>query len=766
MAANQAIDNTILNEISNQNWIRQSLLVPTRGFYSKNNSFSRTQDLQVSGQFSYQQFSFADTSLGGNRSMNPKPQFTKFADPLLPSLITSVTGINQYTYGKLTNIVTNGQPGPNDSMGMGRYYAEAIDQHEQRIFMQFGAPMYNSLTNFFDAYYDEAHGNLVASGSISAGILDTVGKFIGYITLWTIMPVLSVSVFLYNATSSIMSSLTNIPKSKFYYMKPTMATYWTMVTTIMNAITVNMGLANPLDPTNVDTGATNDAGLIKYGGGVNDNSNAANMAALANVVPKYMLNDSGTIDWRQVACRYQRLADAHMNAMTNIQNSYNVDKDVQTQLLNYLQTGIPTSNINTTQPIEDYLGNQSSGTSPVAGTTTISSGDSASSSSGYINSASGTGEFLNQDTDTSLSVPATGDKAPDDSAATAKNNISNSLSSFNKTTSTTISNYWNGVVNHLAAYSSFATAELRQGSAYVSFIVDWEQHVSESFSSSTKQSSIADTMNATAQTNRDRMYSLAGGHISDSAFGTLLQGIVGGVTELASDAARMVGFSGLSQLGGKAFVDIPDFWDSSSSSFPTSSYSIHLGTPYGNSISVLLNIMPTLAMILAGAVPRSTGKSSYGSPFLCRLWQRGRTQIQLGIITNLSITRGTGNVGWNIHNQAIAIDINFTVTNLNKILHMPVSTDISLGSIITKGYTSMCDEDTPFTDYMGILAGLKMEDQIYSKSRWRLRRQNAQANIESFLSIDNLLTHFANETLPGSIMSSLSRQATLSENIL
>ena len=66
-------------------------------------------------------------------------------------------------------------------------------------------------------------------------------------------------------------------------------------------------------------------------------------------------------------------------------------------------------------------------------------------------------------------------------------------------------------------------------------------------------------------------------------------------------------------------------------------------------------------MLLAGILPLSTGKASYTSPFLCQLYDRGRLQIRLGMIESLSITRGTTNLAFDKHGQALGIDVTFSV---------------------------------------------------------------------------------------------------------
>jgi hypothetical protein len=131
-------------------------------------------------------------------------------------------------------------------------------------------------------------------------------------------------------------------------------------------------------------------------------------------------------------------------------------------------------------------------------------------------------------------------------------------------------------------------------------------------------------------------------------------------------------------------------------------------SPYGNPISQLLNLYIPLSMLLAGALPLATGKQSYTSPFLCQLFDKGRCQTRLGIIDSLSITRGTGNLGFDNEGHAMAIDITFTVKDLSSIMYMPIAEGFSLNPL-----NGIFDDDTVFSDYMAVISGMSLNDQTY-----------------------------------------------------
>ena len=242
----------LLKEIPNSGWVRQSLFVPNRKVRIERSSAKGR--FVFGSMFSYQTLNFSDTSLGGNRSINPKPQFTKFADPNLPSLLAATNN--------------SGNPSATQSMGMGRYYSEAIDDNAQRIFLQFGVPAYNSLSNFFTTFYDRGHANMANSGTMADGLLFSIGKYAGFLIAWTIVPALSLAALFYSTGKKALFSILDVPLSKFYYMKPTMPLYWNTVTIISNALAVNMKLIQGATPEMLKRNSVSNGGTGASGNNV------------------------------------------------------------------------------------------------------------------------------------------------------------------------------------------------------------------------------------------------------------------------------------------------------------------------------------------------------------------------------------------------------------------------------------------------------------------------------------------------------------------
>lgn len=315
-------------------------------------------------------------------------------------------------------------------------------------------------------------------------------------------------------------------------------------------------------------------------------------------------------------------------------------------------------------------------------------------------------------------------------------------------------------------------AEADDGSQFATFRVNYTGSVSESFSNQVGESSIASKLNGFSADKRSLMFDLAGGNIAPG-----IDQILGAVKSFIGGAAESIGISGLLALGGAAFVDIPKMWQNSTASLPRSTYTMHLVSPYGNAISQLMNMYIPLCMILAAALPLSSGKQSYTSPFLIELYDKGRAQTRMGMIDSLSITRGTGNLGFNEDNHAMGIEVSFSVTDMSSVMHMPISQGITLGEVASTAVAATAggiaggavggaaaavtssllsggifDDNTVFSDYMAILASQGIGDQINTFRKLKLRLTHKLAQWNSWASVSNL-TGFIGDSIPGRIAS-------------
>ena len=289
-----------------------------------------------------------------------------------------------------------------------------------------------------------------------------------------------------------------------------------------------------------------------------------------------------------------------------------------------------------------------------------------------------------------------------------------------------------------------AKAHLNDGGEFIGFRVNHTGAATESFSSSFKESEIAQFINGASSSARSARFSMNNGNISDFAPVQIIQGAMQGIADTVSDLMNSVGLSGIGVLMGNAQVDIPKFWERSDTNFSSKSYTIDLISPSGDVYSQLSYIYAPLSLLLAGALARSTGRHSYTEPFLCQLFDKGRAQTRLGMIKSMTVTRGgSGNVAWTTNHEPLHIRVQFEVEDMESVMHMPVVTSMGRGdnallkhvaarllgettsAVMERGWFDM---ENTFIDYMGVLGSLDLTAQIYFTRkmlrRWEIHKRN------------------------------------------
>lgn len=280
-------------------------------------------------------------------------------------------------------------------------------------------------------------------------------------------------------------------------------------------------------------------------------------------------------------------------------------------------------------------------------------------------------------------------------------------------------------------FFKYLDAEFKAGSSFATFIVDSVTNVQESFSSAVVESDLSTKLNGISSQIRDARFTFADGNITGTGVEEMVKGALSGVTDLAQGLASGVTmglFDAVKGLMGSGFIDIPKHWQSSSASLPKVNYTATLISPYGNPISDMINIQIPLAMLLAGCLPLSTGKSSYTSPFLCQVFDRGRMQIRLGIMESLTVSRGEGNLPFTPRGRAVAVNVSFSFTDLSSLIHMPVSS----GSLFETDMTT--DDDNLLKDYLAVIAGQDIYSQIYAMPKALLTASKQIRNLERLTS--------------------------------
>ena len=554
------------------------------------------------------------------------------------------------------------------SRGMGRKYSELIDDNSQHVHLRFGVPQYNSMQTFINNSFNYEMATLSRTGR-APGFLYDLGRAIGFVVTLPIQPLLFIG--------KIYDFLSNKQTSKYYFLKPTMPLYWSTVNTMVNNLAVNMGIIPRVY--NDESAAGNE----KLEGAEKEQSAAYNSGTLMEGVEEFsdeqvrqfhrllpdVIRSDGGIDVYAFANRAQRMANESRESLLASMNTAAEESNSVQELRQNLDT---------------YLDEEVKG--KMAKWPNVDD-----------DTEPGFRSYMESWKRTKASKPPEGENSGRDSA---EDNQS----------------WWEDFVD-------FSSASMEDGGQFATFRVNHVATMDESFSNQTGESGISSTLNGTSADIREKKFNFAGGNIMGGPLGDLVTGATSAAKDVVAGSLSSVGLDGLMAFAGEAFTEIPLIWQSSEVQLPKATYEMNLRSPYGNKMARLLNLYVPLSMIMAAALPKSTGRHSYDSPFLVELYDRGRAQVRLGMIDSLSISRGAGNIGWDQDNNPLAIDVSFSVVDLSPIMHMPINTS-----------PGIFDEDSAFSDYMATLGGLSLADQIYQSRKLQMNLTKFTSELRSTFS--------------------------------
>lgn len=250
--------------------------------------------------------------------------------------------------------------------------------------------------------------------------------------------------------------------------------------------------------------------------------------------------------------------------------------------------------------------------------------------------------------------------------------------------------------------------------------------MSESFSNSTTESSLASQLNGYSDTVNEIKF-LVG---EDNALVSSLQDAAKDLSSGVMDSIGEV-FSGLT---GKMLTDLaskgssslvtggklvfPKLWQDSSFS-RSYSFDIKLRSPDHDNLSIFLNIMVPFVHLLALVLPVSheENANSYNAPFLVKGYCKGLFNIDMGMITDMSVTRGA-ECQWNDDGLPTQMDISITIEDLYSSLYMSaLKSNVAPPLLINKlkDQISMV-QNTTMMDYLANLGGLNLADEQLARS--------------------------------------------------
>lgn len=663
---------------------------------------------------------FTDTRIGGNWAINNPPAYTRFADP-------RQSAINHRD-------VKSTKP-----TGQGAFYSEQLDDNAHLTHWCFGVSNFKGMLSFFNGM-----GNIQAAlyarlGRVPLAFL--LGKVGGIYVGLRLLPLLLVGM--------AAKFLLNRGSSKYYSLKPTMHSYWKRVDFIANSFAVNTGLYqkhNYLDWGNKDHQAALDpSGTSRYG---YTESEHAQLVAQAYAAAPEIFRKRGGVDVYALATRTQQLATARRKMLDDYSSKISKKEDIMRMMIELEYSRDFTHK---TQSLEEML---KLAHNPVPGADNKmgignpdfkeDSFDSKALVTDALNSASADSQPIADRDATAAAVAANttvdGTVQPPPRESTA---ITDVLAAFNSydadpndkdnPDSRIIKEGW------MSKLWRFMSDNYHGAYEWVTFNVQHTGAMSVAFSNSSREADISTMINGFSSSMASHRFTFSNGATGlpgfDQAIGAVKNAILGFAAGI--DAA------GILSLAGSAYVDIPEHWDSSSTTFPSEQYKMKLRSVYANKLSRFIALYVPLAMIIAGALPISTGRQQYTSPYYCQVISPGRTSVKLGMIDNLNIEIGVGNMGYNQQNQPLAFDVSWSVKDMNKTMHAPI--DIG-GGFLNPG-KGIFDDDNAFNDLLNVMSAVSMADQINPVRRLSKNIAIRLNQWDSFWSIGNMTMGFYDSML-------------------
>ena len=246
--------------------------------------------------------------------------------------------------------------------------------------------------------------------------------------------------------------------------------------------------------------------------------------------------------------------------------------------------------------------------------------------------------------------------------------------------------------------------------------------VSEGFSNDTTESSLASTINGfSEQANEIRFLFGSSGSVASELLNSASD-VTSSVSDSLSNMATSLGGGIIGSLTGKGVnavldggkISFPKIW--SNSQFDKSySISIKLRSPDHDPLSIFLNILKPYCKLLCLVMSRqiTNDANGYSSPFLVKAYSKGLFNVDMGIISSLSVTKGA-ECQWNDDGLPTQIDIDLTIEDLYSTLSMSsmhIESNNILGRLnpINNGKAAeMMVNNTAYMDFLANNAGLNI----------------------------------------------------------
>jgi len=277
--------------------------------------------------------------------------------------------------------------------------------------------------------------------------------------------------------------------------------------------------------------------------------------------------------------------------------------------------------------------------------------------------------------------------------------------------------------------------------------------VTDSFSSSSAPSPLADKFNSVVKSANDFRFDVAGGNIGNA----LIDGIINTIKEGAIGAlsGSVIGNIPLA-LAGNAYVKIPNHWAESSTNLHRESYEFHFRCNYAHPYEIITKIFVPFSILVTMVAGFTTGGSTYTTPFYHRVFCKSRQIMRTAMCEGMQFKFGDGPGGWTRDRKPLNLTVSGTWVDLEPLVTIPIDRSIGIFDLTNPSAvaSTILNDDSPWNNLASRISGMDYLDTVMKYAR--LNRQISQAvlGVERSFRADNIAAK-----LNDSIIGDLSRLA-------
>lgn len=293
----------------------------------------------------------------------------------------------------------------------------------------------------------------------------------------------------------------------------------------------------------------------------------------------------------------------------------------------------------------------------------------------------------------------------------------------------------------VTAKDAGAKEALYSMSSFVEFFIDTDFGANESITNTSGESSISGIFKSGSDVMKEFAFITNSGGIEQ---GAEFQEWSGNALKSLSD--KLSGSGSISSFF-KRFLDVssnivkgeniivPKIYTGSDFNRGQSTINVTLKAIYGDRFSYYMDVLVPLFHLLCLALPKQTSANSYGAPFLVKYLCPGVANCNLGLVTSLTVDKGSAGLGWTVDGFPNEIKVSMTIEDLYSDMTMSPSNQPLLFLA-----------NSSLIDYLASTCGLNIiQPQLSNRTAMTINViKNAFGNIKTNVvtHIDEKIDHF------------------------